>query len=149
MATSVRLLKRQLRKAIQQSVKPLSQAQILEECSSLRFAAADSSNPLLTGIISAPQFSQFSKCVHIPFYAHRRASNTCHHRKVLSTRSFFEVYSSRSGKQVYVPFIDGPTMQMVVASNLEDVRQFPTNSWGIPEPASCDRRPNGNFFSSH
>lgn len=91
MATSVRLLKRQLRKEIQRSLKQLSQAQILEECLFLGSLRTDSSKPLLTGIISAPQFSQLSKYIHVPLYAHRRASNKCHHRKVLSIRFRFRV----------------------------------------------------------
>ena len=44
------------------------------------------------------------------------------------------------GKQVYVPFIDGPIMHMVGTPTLDDLKTFPENTWGIPEPASRESR---------
>jgi hypothetical protein len=47
------------------------------------------------------------------------------------------------GKQVYVPLIDGPIMHMVGTPNLDDLKAFPENTWGIPEPASREGRADG------
>jgi len=42
-----------------------------------------------------------------------------------------------------VPLIDGPIMHMVGTPNLDDLKAFPENTWGIPEPASREGRADG------
>lgn len=47
------------------------------------------------------------------------------------------------GKNVFVPFIDGPIMHMFKTPSLADIKTFPMNRWGIPEPSSLEGRGNG------
>ena len=50
---------------------------------------------------------------------------------------------------MFVPFIDGPIMQMVESPNPEDLKTFKPNSWGIPEPTSIEGRAIGIFIMCH
>jgi 5-formyltetrahydrofolate cyclo-ligase len=54
--------------------------------------------------------------------------------------------SNNAGKNVFVPFIDGPTMHMLKTPSLADVKSFPSNRWGIPEPPSLEGRENGLHY---
>jgi len=87
MATSIRLLKRHLRKEIQQSLKSLSQSQIAEECESPNFfTKLTSSIPLRKNLIPTPLFRQLPECLRVPLHAYRRITNQRYHREVFSIR---------------------------------------------------------------
>jgi hypothetical protein len=47
------------------------------------------------------------------------------------------------GKRIFVPYVDGPIMQMVESPRLGDIKSFTTNSWGIPEPSAIQGRVDG------
>ena len=47
---------------------------------------------------------------------------------------------------MFIPFIDGPTIQMVETPSLEDLKTFKRNSWGIPELTSIEGRTIGIFL---
>jgi 5-formyltetrahydrofolate cyclo-ligase len=62
--------------------------------------------------------------------------------KELQTHGLLEAAFS-AGKRVFVPFIDGPIMQMVESPDFEDIKNLPPNRWGIPEPTSSEGREDG------
>jgi len=55
----------------------------------------------------------------------------------------------RPGKRVFVPFIDGPIMQMVESKSVEEVTSFKPNSWGIPEPDTYSISQRGDGIAFH
>jgi hypothetical protein len=85
---TVRLLKRQLRREIQRSLKQLTDLEVIEECcyKYLRLADILSSEPLCNEIISTPAIQSISKCFHLSLYALGRTPNAFNIGKSFSVR---------------------------------------------------------------
>jgi 5-formyltetrahydrofolate cyclo-ligase len=135
MATSVRLLKRQLRKEILQNLGKLSSQTITEESSSRYIKVyLITAERCMNTIVQLPQFA---KSRNVSIYVSMPS-------KELQTHGLLE-NAFKTGKRVFIPFIDGPIMQMVESPSYEDIKNLPPNNWGIPEPTSSEGRLNGVY----
>lgn len=139
---TVRLLKRQLRREIQQTLRKLTDQEVAEECISA-FDKAECSESLCEEFIPTSPIHSKSKCFNLSFHALRGISNRLNSRKSISLRLYPIMLVLILGKRVFVPFIDGQIMKMVETASREDLKTFVPNSWGIPEPSSIESRAEG------
>jgi hypothetical protein len=95
---------------------------------------------------STSAISPSSESFSLHFHAKIGITDPLYHGKSVRTRLKYWCFNSNNiGKGLFVPFIDGPIMQMVKSPSLLDMQGFPSNSWGIPEPASIEGRENGDI----